>query len=293
MACSAPNTWRSTRRSLLLSTAAALALTPGTAVAQQSASHPASAPRHPVVIVGAAHPVAAAMPRARVATPLTTPRTGVRPRWPASTVRNADVPPVARDVQPARDFPERDSFQPIFETPAFFQPFFFSAPFAGGFGFAGSVSRFDGMPMGFGLWPACDSAGTPGVFATVGPCFGIGSYSEELAPSVGSEYPLGAAPPSGSVFPLIFLATPPVSGPPAAQNPGAPAPAPTMLLYLTGGKTIAAADWWVTRGRLQYVTDSGVQGSMELSQLDLEQTIKQNETRGLQFHLKFTPPSER
>jgi hypothetical protein len=32
---------------------------------------------------------------------------------------------------------------------------------------------------------------------------------------------------------------------------------------------------------------------MDLSKLDLEQTIKQNETRGLEFHLKFTPPSDR
>ncbi|HEX4004018.1 MAG TPA: hypothetical protein VHX36_15310 [Candidatus Acidoferrales bacterium] len=78
----------------------------------------------------------------------------------------------------------------------------------------------------------------------------------------------------------------------AQQNPGTTVPAPTMLLYLTNGSTIAAADWWVARGRLQYITDSGKNGVIDLSQLDLEQTITQNERRGLQFHLKFTPPSD-
>lgn len=191
-------------------------------------------------------------------------------------------------------FPQQDSLGAIFETPSFFEPFFFSAPFPGSFGYAGSVSQLGGMPLGFGLWPACDSAGMPGVFWTVGPCFGEGTYSQELTAGLSNEYLLGTAPPPAYIMPLTFLVeTGPAPGQVAEQNPSAPTPPPTMLLYLTDGRTIAAADWWVAHGRLQYVTDAGTTGSVDLSQLDLEQTIKQNQTRGLEFHLKFTPPSDR
>jgi len=290
MARLTPKGWRWNRGSVLF-LAAALALTPGMARAQQSASHAGTVARHPVVITSGVHSrPAVATPSGRVVVPQAMPRTTLRLRWSTKPERFASAPSVTNSGQPVRGFPEGDSFQPFFEAPTSFEPFFLGAPFPGGFG---SVPHFDRTPMGFGLWPACDSAGTPGAFWTAGPCFGIGAYSEELAPVASNEYPLGAAPPPGYIFPLIFLATQPAPGPSAGQNPVAPAPAPTMLLYLTDGKTFAAADWWVTHGRLQYVTDSGAKGSMDLSQLDLEQTIKQNETRGLEFHLKFTPPSDR
>jgi len=286
-----PKGWRWDRRTLLFLAAAPLALTPSMARAQQTATHATPPARHAVVMMSPAHPRPAAVrPSARVVVPQATPRTGLRLRWSTNPGRSASEPPVASEVQPVWALPDRNAFQPFFAAPTSFEPFFFGAPFPGGFG---SASHSDGLPMGFGLWPACDSAGTPGVFWTVGPCFGVGAYSEELAPVATSEYPLGTAPPSGYIFPLIFLATQPAPGPAAQQNPSAPAPAPTMLLYLADGKTISASDWWVAHGRLQYVTDSGAKGAMELSQLDLEQTIRQNESRGLEFHLKFTPPSDR
>lgn len=267
--------WRSIRRSLLFLSAAALLSTPGRARAQQSAGHAGAAVGHPVRIAGGARPGPGAATRpARVGVPVTMPR-------------------VARGVQPVRVFSLQNSFRSIFAVPSFSEPFFFGAPFPSGFGYAGSVSQFGGMPLGFGLWPACDSAGTPGVFWTVGPCFGVGFYSEKLTAGLGTEYLLGTAPPPVYILPLIFLETQPEAGPPAEQNPSAPSPAPTMLLYLTDGRTVAATDWWIAHGRLQYVTDSGAQDSVDLSQLDLEQTIKQNQTRGLHFHLRFTPPSER
>ena len=146
--------------------------------------------------------------------------------------------------------------------------------------------------MGFGLWPACDSAGTSGVFWATGPCFGIGSYSE-LIPGPTSEFLLGTTPPPSYIVPLAFLAESERAPGPVATNPRPPSPAPSMVLYLTDGRTIAVADWWVEHGRLQYVTESGIKDSIDLSKLDLEQTIKQNQTRGLEFRLKFTRPSDR
>jgi hypothetical protein len=228
-------------------------------------------------------------PSVRTGAPFAAPRAGVPLRWLLTPSRIAGAPPVATGVKALGRLPAPNFSQAVFETPVFFQPFFLSAPFPGEFGFGLGSER---LPLGFGLWPACDSAANPGVFWTVGPCFGLGSYSSELAPVVQGEYPLGFAPTSGYIFPTIFLATPP-SGTAAQPAPGALAPPPTMILYLTNGKTIPASDWWVAHGRLQYLTDTGAPGVIDLSQLDLEQTIRQNQTRGLQFHLRFTPPSER
>jgi hypothetical protein len=140
------------------------------------------------------------------------------------------------------------------------------------------------MPLGFGLWPACDSAGMPGRFWTVGPCFGLGSYSAELTQTPAQPVPY--------VPPLTLFESQLSPGPAAAQPPSAPAPPATMNLYLKDGRTIAATDWWVTLGRLQYITDNGQTGAVDVMQLDLERTNKENQKRGLTFRLKFTPPSD-
>jgi len=185
---------------------------------------------------------------------------------------------------PARvSLPEANLLRAAFDSSRFIAPFFFSAPFPQNFGIAGSVLPFGGMPLGFGLWPACDSARMPGVFWTVGPCFGLGSYFAELAPI--------AAPPAPYLAPLVLFSPPP-SGPGATQAPSAPGPPATMTLYLTDGQSIAAKDWWVAQGRLQYITDSGQTGAVDVLRLDLERTIKENQKRGLDFRLKFTAPSD-
>jgi hypothetical protein len=289
MVCARPERRPWIRRSLLCLLASVLTLTPGIAAAQQSTSHVS----HPSGVV---HPAPAPLtPPARANVPGFTPRAGVAaPRWPIWSInarRLAIAPGMARGVQSADMLSAQDPLQLDLRAPIFFSPFFFDGAFPGGFGYEGSVSRLGGMPLGFGLWPACDSAGTPGVFWTVGPCFGLGDYSAESAAATGSEYPLGTAPPSTYLLPLIFPEEP--AGPSAQQNPSAPAPAPTMVLYMADGTTISAKDWWVAHGRLQYITDTGATGSADLSQFDVEQTIKQNETRGLDFHMRFTAPSDR
>jgi hypothetical protein len=170
-----------------------------------------------------------------------------------------------------------------FGTPRLIRPFFLSEPFAGEFGVAGTVSRFGGLPLGFGLWPACDSSATPGVFWTVGPCFGLGSYSAQLAP---------AAAPAPYVLPLVLFSPPPSGAAARPQQPSPSGPQPPITLYLTDGRTIAAQDWWVSQGRLQYITDSGEAGAVDVLKLDIDRTIKENQRRGLEFRLKFTAPSD-
>jgi len=271
-----PQNW--IRRLLLFVGVVALILAPGAARSQQSAAHT----WHPSPIVNSVRPTVVRVPV----------RTSMA--WPASGERFASTPRVVRIVQPTRILTMRSSLRPISGAPIFFRPFSFGAGFAGGFGFgyAGPGSQSGEVPLGFGLWPACDSANVPGVFWSVGPCFGIGDYSAESAAAIGSSYSPGSAPPATFLLPLFFAEEPQPAAAPQ-QNPGAAVPAATMLLYLTDGSTISASDWWVARGRLQYITTAGTTSSMDLSQLDLEQTIKQNETRGLEFHLKFTAPADR
>jgi hypothetical protein len=274
------------RRCLFLLSAAALGLMPGMARAQQNAGHPL----HTGGTTGGMAPrPAVAMPRVRPIVPVATPRAApvVRmPRWPANAGRFASAPHVGRGVQPVEIFRAPHFTQPTISAPILFRPFSFGAFFPGGFDDAGYFPESGEVPLGFGLWPACDSANTPGVFWTVGPCFGLGDYSAESTVAAANANP-------SSIYLPLFFSEEPGPGTAARQNPGPPAPAPAMMLYLTDGSSIAASDWWVARGRLQYITTSGTTGSTDISQLDLEQTIKQNEKRGLDFHLRFTPPSDR
>ncbi len=286
---STPKNWGLISRSLvfLCATAAGLASTPRMTSAQQSGGQSVAVPRHPVVIARGAYrpPAFASLPaRAMVPMPIARSVGPSRPAVSAYPVHLASSLRVPRVIETGADAAERNSFRAIFEAQRFIAPFFFSASFPRSFGLAGSVSQFGSMPLGFGLWPACDSAATPGRFWTVGPCFGLGSYSAELTPTPAQPAPY---------FPqLTLFESQPPSGPAAAQPPSAPAPPTTMVLYLKDGRTIAATDWWITLGRLQYITDSGQTGAVDVMQLDLERTNKENQKRGLTFRLKFTPPSE-
>jgi len=264
-------------RSLLLVMAIAVAATVSSGQAQHPAAKNTAAVGHPILaaprvrVVPATRPVLASAPAvARVA--------GIRPSFAGRWLYG----PSAAKTESIGLLPAETSFGWAFGGPTFVRPFFFGW-FAGGFGYPGSVSQVGGLPLGFGLWPACDSAETHGVFWTVGPCFGSGVQEATPVAAQAQTY----------ILPLMFFEAPRTGEPGTQQNAGPLAAAPTMLLYLSDGRTIPAADWWVTEGRLHYVTDTGTNGILDLPQLDLEQTIKQNQKRGLEFHLRFTPPSER
>jgi hypothetical protein len=278
---STPNRWRLILRSLafVFATAGALAPTPRITSAQQTTDHSVAAPRHPVVIARRAYrPPASALPPARASVPMRIARP-VAPSRPAYPVHVARPLSISRVTDPGTHVAERNSFRAIF-----FEPPRFGASFPRSSGLAGTVSRFGDLPLGFGLWPACDSAATPGRFWTVGPCFGLGAYSAELTPA--------AAQPAPYIPTLTLFESQPPPGPAAAAPPSAPAPPTTMILYLKDGRTFSASDWWVSLGRLQYITDSGQTGAVDVMQLDLVRTNEENHKRGLDFRLKFTPPSD-
>ncbi len=276
MACSTPRTARWSH--VFFVAAASAALVPG--LAAQQATGLSTPPRHPVVIVqGVRQTPAPGAPPGHAAITLPVAQAGVMPRpaRPIGLGRFASI----LGVDPVGGFAEEEFFRAVFEAPGFIAPFFLSAPFPGEFGLPGAVAGE--LPLGFGLWPACNPASISGMFWTVGPCFGTAYSAASIA---------GAAQPSPYV-PWLIIVSQPATGPATAQLPNVPSPPPTMILYFTDGRSVTATDWWVVHGRLHYVTNSGEEVTADLSQLDLEQTIKENQKRGLEFHLKFVAPSDR
>ncbi|MGH9687953.1 MAG: hypothetical protein ACRD5K_12770 [Candidatus Acidiferrales bacterium] len=172
----------------------------------------------------------------------------------------------------------------------YFNSFLFGGAFAPDFGYWERRANYQMLPMGFGLWPACDSAAIPGRFWTIGPCAGIGDY-QSVAPSYENEYPMGATPPP--YYSILQIIEQPETVPPAAKKQTAPEKQPNMLVCLTNGQKTEVSDWWVTGGRFYFVPLNEKSQSVDLDSLDLRKTIEQNEKRGRTFMLNFTPPSER
>ena len=170
----------------------------------------------------------------------------------------------------------------------YFNPYWLGNPYFFGAGYFGPQNQ-QMLPLGFGLWPACDSSADPGRFWTIGPCAGIGDY-QAVAPSAPIQYP--PVPYYYELWPEAFVQQPQTSAPTAAK-PAAPQKKPNMVVYLTDGRATAVSDWWVTQGRFFFTTLTGQTESVDLPTLDLRKTIEQNEKQGLTFILNFTPPNER
>ncbi|GEM_PF-4715004 len=176
---------------------------------------------------------------------------------------------------------------------AYFHSFLFGGFLVNDFGYWQPPQNYQMLPLGFGLWPACDSASIPGSSWTIGPCAGIGDY-QPLAPAYQNEYLEGTAP---SLFsaPFLFLEQP--STAPSAQAPSAPEKKANMVVCLRDGRQLEVSDWWVTEGRFFFIPISGPSKSkpesVDLNTLDLKKTIDTDEQRGRTFMLNFTPPADR
>jgi hypothetical protein len=66
---------------------------------------------------------------------------------------------------------------------------------------------------------------------------------------------------------------------------------PLTLLQLRDGSMYGLVDYWVEDDRLHYKTSYGAQNSIELDRIDLEQTVRLNADRGVQFVLRPKHPS--
>jgi hypothetical protein len=172
----------------------------------------------------------------------------------------------------------------------YFNSFLFGAELVPDFGYWQVPANYQMLPLGFGWWPACDSASIPGRFATIGPCFGIGDY-QSVAPGYSNEYLAGTAPPEFQM-PLEIIEEPETGAPSTGQQ-STPAQKANMVVDLTNGNEMEVSDWWVTGGRFYFEPINGKTQTVDLDSLDLQKTIEANEKRGRTFMLNFTPPDER
>jgi hypothetical protein len=79
------------------------------------------------------------------------------------------------------------------------------------------------------------------------------------------------------------------------RNDAAPAAAakPNTVLYMKDGSSFAVSDYWLSEGRLHYVTSYGGENAMDLSKLDLQKTVDENGKAGNSFSLKATPDAQK
>ena len=54
-----------------------------------------------------------------------------------------------------------------------------------------------------------------------------------------------------------------------------------VLLFLKDGSNFAVSDYWLSGGKLHYVTSYGGENAIDEAQLDLQRTVNENATRGV------------
>jgi hypothetical protein len=73
------------------------------------------------------------------------------------------------------------------------------------------------------------------------------------------------------------------------QGPGETSQQPYVILYLKDGSSYAVSDYWLAGGKLHYVTSYGGENVIDESQLDLQRTVNENASRGVDFTLRPEP----
>jgi hypothetical protein len=156
--------------------------------------------------------------------------------------------------------------------------FYYPYPYFG-FGFGGGF-------WGGGFYP-CDpfwgcygyGYGYDGGYGFYGGSFG-GDYSADL--SYNSAEDQGS---SQEPNPTLFAA-PAGEG---EQGAGETPQQPYVILYLKDGSSYVVSDYWLSGGKLHYVTSYGGENVIDESQLDLQRTVNENAARGVDFTLRPEP----
>jgi hypothetical protein len=214
----------------------------------------------------------------------------------AATSANRPVRNSVRNA-PREEFSFRHHHPPV----GIFNPYFFS-PYGYGFGFGcdplwvWGCSQF-GLGFGYGFG--------------YGAAFGYGGFGNgwDLGYYNGGGYGSGYG---GSDSDMTFDAMGPSSAPddapsregnsgdwqdaPAANNSQATDASGNngnaqqyVVIVLRDGSSYAVSDYWLAGGKLYYITSYGGENSVDLNQLDLERTVNDNATRGIEFTLRPTP----
>lgn len=121
--------------------------------------------------------------------------------------------------------------------------------------------------------------GYGGGFGYYGGSFG-GDYSADLSYSAPDE---GSG--SQEANPTLYAAPPADTG----QMTGDASQQTYVMLYLKDGSSYAVSDYWLSGGKLHYVTSYGGQNVIDESQLDLQRTVNENAARGVDFVLRPEP----
>ncbi len=92
--------------------------------------------------------------------------------------------------------------------------------------------------------------------------------------------------PTGEMYKVVAETLPAVE-PAAAAGPKIARP--LTLLQLKDGSMYGLVDYWLEDGRLRYITSYGGENSVPIDQIDLDQTVKLNWERGVEFVLRPKP----
>jgi hypothetical protein len=202
------------------------------------------------------------------------PPTGARPTGPQKNPTNgATASTRAAVAAPPHVFPPRRPGYPYYPYYPFY-PYY-------GFGWGGGL-------WGGGFYP-CDpfwgcygyGYGYGGGYGYYGGSFG-GDYSADLSYSSTNDM-AGSQEPN----PTLYAAPPSDAG--QSSREGTSQQQPYVILYLKDGSSYAVSDYWLSGGKLHYVTSYGGENVIDQSQLDLQRTVNENATRGVDFTLRPEP----
>ena len=220
-----------------------------------------------------------------------------RPYVPFSTttrgaVTTAHGAAVVSAQHPYRPIGPGYNYYPYYPYPYFgYNPFYAGFGFGwGGYGpcspFWGCAGYGNGFGYGFGY-----GYGYGGGFGSIGSAY-PGSYDSgwtdesaegsesKTSPDDPSSYIISANPSAKTADTTAsneLSDLPPVN---ADQQPT------YVLLFLKDGSNFAVSDYWLSGGKLHYVTSYGGENAIDEAQLDLQRTVDENATRGVTFSLR-------
>jgi hypothetical protein len=217
---------------------------------------------------------------------------GSRPYVPLTTSTRAPITSAhGAAVVAAAQHP----FQPRRPGNPFFpySPFFGYYPYFGGFGFGwGGFGPCDPFWGCYGYGFGYGFGGGLGYFGGLG---SYGGYSSGYGPGWTDASSEGSANVTSPDNVNSYLyAAPGTGGAPAADTsdamqttPADSAPQQTyVLLYLKDGSSFAVSDYWMTGGKLHYITSYGGENAVDEGQIDLQRTVNENAARGVDFSLR-------
>jgi|GEM_PF-3187164 len=203
----------------------------------------------------------------------------------STTQRAPAASPFATSANRVRPRPPHIIHPPFGAGPGYFYPGFGFYPFFGfGLGF-GPCDPFD--PFDFGCGYGYGYGYSPGYgYGFSGGYYPPSDYGNvEGAPQDDAPYgpyaPQNMTGPDSSDVNSSNDSNESASGSIGASN--------VTMIYLKDGTTFSVTDYWLAGNKLHYVTENGVEQTIDADQIDLQLTTDQNASRGVSVTLKPAP----